>query len=36
MQIIKEGLVRQQRNNVSEGKVSLRIFLEIPKILPFG
>jgi hypothetical protein len=32
MQIIKEGLVRQQRNNVFEGKV----FLEIPTILPFG
>ncbi len=36
MQIIKEGLVRQQRNNIFEGKVSLRIFLEIPIILPFG
>ncbi len=36
MQIIKEGLVWKQRNNVFEGKVSLRIFLEIPIILPFG
>jgi hypothetical protein len=36
MQIIKEGLVRKQRNNVFEGKASLRIFLEIPIILPFG